>query len=53
MAIPKTTRTAPVARFNVFAEALFANKAAILAHKSVLKTQKSKDAISGAPPIAK
>ena len=40
MAVPRTVRTAPVARFKTTGDALLANFAAIRAQISVLSTQK-------------
>ena len=45
--------TAPTTLFNVFADALFAITAAILAHKNVNITQSTRLTISGIPPTAK
>lgn len=50
---PNMVSTTPVARFNVAALALLANFAAILAHKSVNTTQRTRQSTSGIPPIAK
>ena len=51
--IPKRTNIIPVARFRVFALALFAIFAAILAKISVKRIQSAKGSESGMPPIAK
>ena len=51
--IPKITSTTPVARFNVSGFALFAKRAAILAHRNVNSTHSTRQVISGMPPIAK
>ena len=53
MAIPKTNKTTPVARLRTTGLALLANFAAILAHKSVDRTQNTSAHISGIPEIAK
>jgi len=53
MAVPRTVRTAPVARFKTTGDALLANFAAIRAQRSVLSTQKRSVVRSGMPPIAK
>lgn len=53
MAAPNITRTTPAARFSAAALALFANKAAIRAHRSVDNTQKARQGTSGIPPMAK
>lgn len=53
MTIPKITRTAPVARFSVFAGALLANKAAVLAQIKVNNTHKKNTGQFGRPPIIK
>ena len=51
--IPKITNIIPVARFKVFALALFANFAAILAKTRVNAMQSTNGSQSGFPPIAK
>ena len=51
--LPINANTTPVTLFNTFGSALFANFAAILANKSVDRTQNTSDAISGIPPIEK
>ena len=47
------TRIIPVILFKVFGSALFANTAAILAHKRVNTTQEIQTNQLGVPPIAK
>ena len=51
--MPSITSTIPVARFKVFADALFAKTAAILAQRSVNAIHKSSTNQSGFPPMAK
>ena len=51
--MPSITSTMPVARFKVFADALFAKTAAILAQRSVNAIHKSSTNQSGFPPMAK
>ena len=53
MAPPSTVSTTPVARFSTIGSALLANRAAICAHKKVLRTQNTRHRISGIPPMAK
>ena len=53
MAIPRTVKTTPVARFKVIGFALLANLAATLAHNKVDKIQNNIAHQSGAPPIVK
>ena len=53
MAPPRITSTIPVTRFNVSADALLANLAAILAQIRVKTTQSTSNRISGIPPMAK
>ena len=53
MAAPKITKTTPVARFKTTALALFANLAAILAHKRVNTIHSTNICMSGSPPMAK
>ena len=50
---PNATRTTPVARFKVLGCALFANTAAILAHKRVKAMHRHRIRTSGIPPITK
>ena len=51
--MPSITSTIPVARFKVFADALFAKTAAILAQRSVNAIHKISTNQSGFPPMAK
>ena len=51
--IPRITSTTPVARFSVSGAALFANTAAILAHRNVNRTHSMRTGTSGAPPMEK
>ena len=53
IAAPNTARTTPVARLRVFAVALFANKAAILAPRKVAITHTSRAPKSGFPSMTK
>ena len=50
---PNTVSTMPTALLSVFALALFAKRAAILAHSNVNTMQRIRHHKSGAPPIAK
>lgn len=50
MPTPNTVKITPTVLFSVFADALLANAAPILAHKSVNTTHKTNKRISGITP---